>query len=106
LSHADGRCFEPIEGGVPAGGEFPKGVTGPAKEVLNRLVAAAVAVTNQGTRVPEAQRSGMDGRVRVQEEVTIGVRIGITLGVDCFLAKRAARAFALGIWGYVFRGSW
>jgi hypothetical protein len=76
---------------VPAGGEFA--FTGLAKEILNRLMAAVVAVTHQG----------MDGRVRVQEDVTIGVRTGISLGVDWFLA--APGAFALGIRDYGFRSN-
>jgi hypothetical protein len=45
----------------------------------------------------------MDGRVRVQEDVTIGVRTGISLGVDWFLA--APGAFALGIRDYGFRSN-
>ncbi len=77
---------------MAAGREFA--LTGLAKEILNRLLAAVVAVPNQN----------MDGRVRVQEEVTIGVRTGIALGVDCFLA--ATGASALGIWGYGFRPGW
>ena len=108
LGDTPGRGFEPVEGGVSAGGEFPGtarqgrcALASGAEEILNRLVAATpalaharsagasvVAVTDQGTIVPEAQRSGMNGRVRVQEVVAIGVRTGKTLSVDALRVLR------------------
>ncbi len=114
LGDPSGRRFEPIKWGVPASGEFA--LIGLAEEILNSLLSAVVAapalrrtqcgarVTNQGTIVPEAQRSGMHGRVRVQEEFTIGVGTGVPPGVYCFSA--AAGALALGIGGYGFRIGW
>ncbi len=61
---------------MPAGGEFA--LTGLAIQILNRLMAAVVAISDQG----------MDGRICVQEEITIGVRTGITLGVDALRVLR------------------
>jgi hypothetical protein len=92
LGYADRGCLQSIERGVPAGGEFT--LTSLAEEILNGLVPAMMAVTDQG----------MDGRVRDPDVIAIGVGTGVTLGVECLLA--AGRAFALGIGGYGFRGSW
>jgi hypothetical protein len=73
---------------VSAGGEFA--LASGAEEILNRLVAAMVAVTDQG----------MDGRVRVQEVVAIGVRTGKTLVVDGFLTPAGAFAQSIGDHGF------
>ncbi len=52
MGDAPGRCFEPIEQGVPAGSALL--VTGLAEEIVNRLMATVAVMADQG----------MDGRVR------------------------------------------
>jgi hypothetical protein len=83
LGDAFGGSLQPVEGGVPADGEFA--FTGLAEEIPNGLVPAMVSVTDQS----------MNGRVGDFEVLAIGVGTGIALRGDGLFA--ATRAFALGV---------
>lgn len=70
-------------------------VAGLAVELLNEVVVPVVAITDAGTIVPEAQRSGMDGGVGDALIVTVGIGAGLAMRVDRFLAERPAAALPL-----------
>jgi hypothetical protein len=92
LGNTPGWRLQTIEWGIPAGRDLS--FTGLAEEILDRLVAAVIAVADQG----------VDGRVGDPEVPAIRVGTGVPPGVDGFLA--AAGAFALGIRDNGCRAGW